>query len=280
MAGTDKFITVNGLKLHYVEHGDRRNPSFLCLHGVSMHGHSWDTLAAQISDRYHVLALTARGHGDSERADGYQGMAYVEDTAAFIEATGSAPAVVCGLSLGGGVSLGLAALNPDKVAKLIVVDAGPRSNPEGSERITRAFATSPTEMESVEEAMEACRRGLGVIPESELRHYAVHATVQGEDGKLRWKIDPKIRQQRVETGTSEGSEASAQEQENLLWAACAAIKCPTLIIRGSHSDILDRETAERMVESIPDARLVEVDSGHAVPLENAMGFYEALKDFI
>ena len=68
--------------------------------------------------------------------------------------------------------------------------------------------------------------------------------------------------------------------ENLLWMACGMIQCPTRIVRGSRSDILGRETAERMVETIADAQLVEVDSGHAVPHENPDGFYEAVKNFI
>ena len=68
--------------------------------------------------------------------------------------------------------------------------------------------------------------------------------------------------------------------DGVLWAACAAIKCPTLIVRGSRSDILTREGAERMAASIANARMVEVDAGHVVPLENSSGFYEAVRDFI
>ena len=68
--------------------------------------------------------------------------------------------------------------------------------------------------------------------------------------------------------------------ENALWGACAMIKCPTLIVRGSRSDILSRKTAERMVAAIPNAQLVEVDAEHAVPYENPEGFYQAIKDFI
>jgi esterase len=61
MSGADKFVTVNGLRLHYVEHGDPARPTVVCLHGAGGHGHAWDTFASLISDRMHVLGLTFRG---------------------------------------------------------------------------------------------------------------------------------------------------------------------------------------------------------------------------
>ena len=276
MSGTDKFITVNGARLHYVEHGKPGNQTFLYLTGASGAGHDADLLAARISDRYHVLALTQRGHGDSDRSESYEGMTFVEDTTAFIEATGSAPAIVCGLSMGGAIGLGLAALHPDKVAKLIDVDSGPAGNPEGRKRIVDALKTMPDGFNTMDELITASRVAFQGVPDEELRRCLEFDTKRGEDGKLRRKTDPEF----LRFAFLDEGGARNQDGENALWAACAMIQCPTLIVRGSRSDILRRETAERMLSTIANAQLVEVDSEHAVPHEDPAGFYAAIKDFI
>jgi pimeloyl-ACP methyl ester carboxylesterase len=51
------------------------------------------------------------------------------------------------------------------------------------------------------------------------------------------------------------------------WAALAAIACPTLVVRGTRSNVLSEDVAQEMVRSVPDGRLMEVDAGHNVPLD-------------
>ena len=65
------------------------------------------------------------------------------------------------------------------------------------------------------------------------------------------------------------------------WESLKGITCPTLLVRGAESDILSPELAQRFVDSVPNARLVEVaDSGHSVPLDNPRGFIESVRDFL
>ena len=62
----DKYATVNGLLFHYVDWGSCPRPSMLLLHGFMGHARVWDVLATQFRNRYHVIALDQRGHGESE----------------------------------------------------------------------------------------------------------------------------------------------------------------------------------------------------------------------
>jgi pimeloyl-ACP methyl ester carboxylesterase len=65
------------------------------------------------------------------------------------------------------------------------------------------------------------------------------------------------------------------------WSALRQITCPTLLVRGAESDILSPELAQRMVQAIPNCRLVEVpNSGHSVPLDNPSGFLAAVRTFL
>jgi esterase len=273
VTGTDAFVEFNGLRLHYREYADPKAAPLVLLHGVAMEAHGWDRFAADVGDRRRVLALTARGHGDSDRAAEYGVMQHVADTVGFIDAVVRGPAVVCGLSMGGGTAIGLAAMHPDKVAKLIVVEAGPPS-PEGASRLAGALANSPESWRSYDEALPAFRAGYGGVADETLLAYMPHVLRRDADGRLRGKLDPNV------VSARPSPDADRSQGEQLLWAACAAIKCPTLVVRGSRSDMLTSEGAQRMAGAIAGARLVEVDAGHVVPMENPEGFYDAVRGFI
>jgi esterase len=238
-----------------------------------MEAHAWDRFASDLGDRYRVLALTARGHGDSDRADEYGVMQQISDTAAFMDDIAGGSATVCGLSMGGGTAIGLAALHPDKVAKLVIAEAGP-IDPAGAARLGSALVNAPESWESYKDALPAFHAGYGDVADDVLLGYMPHVLRRDLDGKLRGKLDPRV------VTSSSPSDADASRADQLLWAACAAIKCPTLIVRGSRSDMFSRESAERMAHAIADARLVEVEAGHVVTLENTDGFYAAVRDFL
>src|ERR1700722_19519026 len=57
---------VQGLRFHFLEWGEPDAPAVLLLHGGNQSAHSWDLVSLHLADRYHVLALDQRGHGDTE----------------------------------------------------------------------------------------------------------------------------------------------------------------------------------------------------------------------
>ena len=272
--GTDRFAEVNGLRLHYREYGDPTGPPLVLLHGVAMEAHSWDRFAADLGSRYRILALTARGHGDSARASEYSGMLHIADAAAFIDGVAGGSAAVCGLSMGAGTALGLGAMHAAKVTRLVLVEFGPQSL-EGQQRLGGALANAPTEWDEFEDALPIFHIGYGDVADDILLDYMRHVLRRDPDGKLRSKLDPQVTLQRPPPEVS----ASASS-EDLIWAACAAIKCPTLLVHGAQSYIIPREGMERMAATIPDGRLVEVEAGHVVPLENPDGFFAAVDSFL
>ena len=60
-----KFVKANDMKFHYLEWGDTSNPVIVMLHGFAQQAHSWDFVALAFADRYRVIAIDQRGHGDS-----------------------------------------------------------------------------------------------------------------------------------------------------------------------------------------------------------------------
>lgn len=200
-------------------------------------------------------------------------MQNISDTAQFIDLVAGGSATVCGLSMGGTTALGLAAMHASKVARVVIVEVGPPS-PEGERRLEGALANAPVEWDTFEDALPAFHVGYGDVSDDVLLEYMPHVLQRDPDGKLRGKLDPNVVIQRPP------AEQAAPSNDDLLWAACAAVKCPTLLVHGAQSYLIPLDGMERMARTIPDARLVEVDAGHVVPLENPTGFFAAVNSFL
>jgi pimeloyl-ACP methyl ester carboxylesterase len=268
----DLNITLNGLRFHYRDWGNESAPTLILLHGLSSHARSWDTLASAMCDRYHVLALDQRGHGESEWAAEYSAERRVEDMAAFVQAMGLERFNLLGLSMGGICAYGYAARRPETLERLVIVDIAPTLETGGINRIFGNGAAKSV-FDDPEEAVAQARAVNPRADEHEQRHRTLHNLKQTADGKWTWRYDPA-------NFTQNRSRASQPDPE-ATWASLANITCPTLVIRGALSDLLGPAAAQRMAATIPDCRLIEVpDAGHSVPLENPAGFIAAVKTFL
>src|SRR4029434_3604385 len=84
------FLTVNGLRLHYFDWGNAGAPPVVCVHGYTSSAQSFNALARQLQDRFHVITPDVRGHGESawSPAGEYQFTDLVSDLAEFIDQLG------------------------------------------------------------------------------------------------------------------------------------------------------------------------------------------------
>ncbi len=270
-APVDRAITLNGLRFNYRVWANEGAQPLVLLHGFTGHARTWDTFAAVMQQKYHVVALDQRGHGDSEWATDYAPERMVEDTDAFVKALGLKNYVLLGLSMGGRNAFGYAGTRPAELAKLVIVDIGPEVATAGGARI-RSGVQAKDIFDTQEDAVAQMRKGNGRAPDSELRHRAIHNLKPTADGKFTWKYDAVLRS--PDRGLPRPDAEGA-------WATVRNIAVPTLLIRGAESDVLSPEVAARMLEEIPDCTLVTVnDSGHSVPLDNPAGFREAVRDFL
>ncbi len=121
----DKFITLNGLRFHYRDWGKEGAPALIALHGLTFTDYAWDTTARGLCDRYRVLALDQRGHGETEWAKEYKISNGVGDLDAFGCALGLKKFAIVGHSMGSLVTYNYAPSHPDQVEQLVSVDFGP-----------------------------------------------------------------------------------------------------------------------------------------------------------
>jgi pimeloyl-ACP methyl ester carboxylesterase len=271
---TDQTLSLNGLRFHYLDWGNPSAQTLVCLHGFTSHAHSWDSFARSMTERYRVLALDQRGHGESEWAADYHPARRVEDLEAFVAALDIRQPVVLGLSMGGRVAFQYAAMHPDAVERLVIVDIAPEAAAAGRQRIDQGVRANDV-FDSAEDAFQAARRANPRPAEADLRARLHYGLMQRPDGKWTFRYDVALRN---------GSSARVMPTPEEIardWESLKNITCPTLLVRGAASDVLSPELAQRVVEAIPNCRLVEVaDSGHAVPLDNPRGFLEAVRGFL
>src|SRR3974390_2154541 len=101
-AVADELIEMRGLRFHYRDWAPKKAgaPDLVLLHGYTSHARTWDSFAEAMTDRYRVLALDQRGHGESgwAPADRYGIEDMADDLAAFVKALGLKKFTLLGLS--------------------------------------------------------------------------------------------------------------------------------------------------------------------------------------
>ena len=236
----------------------------ICLHGLTRNSKDFEDVAPVIAGwGRRVIVPDVRGRGQSDRDSNpknYRPPIYARDVLEMTAAFDVPRAVFLGTSMGGIITMTLAALRPKAIAAAILNDVGPSIAPEGVARIL-SYAGKPVEIRSWEDAADYVRRtNLVAFPDygaDEWRRLASR-TFRDENGVPRLDYDPAIA---VPLGKPPGKAA--------LWIAALlfrrlARRRPTLLIRGELSDVITADLAARMRRSAPGLQTCVVpDVGHA-----------------
>ena len=154
------------------------------------------------------------------------------------------------------------------------MDIAPETDAGGAGRISQGLA-NPDVFDTPEQAIAAARKTNARPPETELRSRVLNGLKPTPDGKWTFRYDIALR------NGSGARIVPTREEIDHDWASLKNITSPTLLVRGAESDILSPANAQRMVDSIPNCRMIEVESsGHSVPLDNPSGFLGAVRTFL
>ncbi len=201
-----------GLTLHYLDWGNEGAPLLLLIHGMRDHAHSWDWTARAMRDQWHVIAPDLRGHGDSQWSpDGaylapYHALDIADLIDTLIDKSGRPQITIVAHSFGGNAAARYAAMFPERVHKLVLVDGlGPSSeniakwNGHGSVLRTREWIDKRREtanrkqrrFASMEEAVARMAAANRHLSEDQARYLAIHGARLYADG-YGWKYDPAV----------------------------------------------------------------------------------------
>jgi pimeloyl-ACP methyl ester carboxylesterase len=239
-------IRVNGVRLHYEEHGS--GEPILCIHGTGSSVALWSAAAAELGRRGRAIVYDRRGFSRSERPEPFvtDVSEHGDDAAALIDALGMAPALVIGRSHGGEIAVDLALRYPDRVRALALLEGGGLSLGEGMARWVAELR---------ERLYAAEAHDVGTVGETMLR---------GVLGDEVWEELPDVVRQ---VFAFNGPAILAEERGGFLdvtEAQLSGIAQPTLIVAAESSPPAFAEAAALLAAAMPSAEVAWVDGGHLI----------------
>src|SRR5712692_2691517 len=106
-----RYVSLDGMRLHYLDHGSSGKQPLVCIHGLTGNAHNFDRVGALLAPNFHVMSIDVRGRGDSDwgPASDYNLLAYVKDLTALLEHLKISRVYMIGTSMGGIISMIFAA---------------------------------------------------------------------------------------------------------------------------------------------------------------------------
>lgn len=267
-----RWTSTDGLSLRARDRPGQAGPARLpviAIHGLTRNAADFETIAPDIAaSGRRVLSVDVRGRGRSDYAADpmtYQPLVYAQDMLALMDQAGLGQAVFLGTSMGGLITMALAAIRPQAIGAAIVNDVGPEVDPTGLARIA-AYAGKAAPVSDWASAA-AYIKGLNAVA---LPHYsdadwdafARRTFKTGPEGLPKLDYDPDI----MVPIRAAGPDALVPDLWPM-WTALAKDR-PTLLIHGAISDLLNDDIAGRMKDAAPDLIYARVpDVGHAPMLD-------------
>jgi pimeloyl-ACP methyl ester carboxylesterase len=229
--GRSGFMVVDERQVHYLEWGRSTAPPVVCLHGGGQTAYMWEELGAALAPTHHVFAPDLPGHGDTDPIEAMDRRSLAATVPPLLDVFGIERAAFVGASLGGIISLTLAADRPELVAAIALIDIGHRLEDEGVNRIID-FMTKHESFASPEEAAVAVAEYLPhrrQVNADNLRRNLRELP----DGRWVWKhmFARRLRGASAPVGGWRELVAGMGDEAKTL-------RCPVLVLRGAASDVL------------------------------------------
>jgi pimeloyl-ACP methyl ester carboxylesterase len=268
------FVNVDGARVHYQEFGDAARPPIVLIHGYTASVYVWKTAAPLLAEAgFRVIAVDLLGFGYSEKPSwfDYSIQAQARMVARFMDRLGIGRATVVGSSYGGAVAATLTLDYPERVEKLVLVDAvindDLRSHP-----ILKLVSY----------------RGIGEVltpflsDSKALMRYRMHSTLAKANHHL--ITDDRIENIRRPLHAADGHHSLLATSRN--WSAnhierdANLINQPTLIIWGEEDNVIPIKSGYKLHEEILNSRFVVLkDCGHVPQEEKSEIFADLVSEF-
>jgi pimeloyl-ACP methyl ester carboxylesterase len=279
------FAGVNGIKLHYLDWG-REGEVLLFLAGMGCNAHIFDDLAPRFMDRFHVMALTRRGHGESDHPEtGYDIHALTEDVRQFLDVLGIEKVILAGHSMANIELSHLNALYPERVLKLIFLDAAyDRQSASYKEMVEKSpwkrFQPPGLDVDYYTEdeyftAMKRAYPSFQLIWSEAMAQQSRHEIIKQPDGRVADRMSDSISKAITDTLTSYVLEDSKITAPTLAFFSLSKgvntisddwmteeQKTELRSHVKTRENRWTRESIEQLQQNVPHARIIEIPQGH------------------
>jgi len=270
-----------GVQLNLLEWGDAAAPPLVLTHGMWDHARSFAVFAPLLARHFRVIAIDARGHGDSQWAGAYTWFMDVQDVVAVLKWVGR-PSFLLGHSKGGGQAADAAMWAPDLVRKLVNIDGfGPPPLDESQvptaaklgefldahRKPRAAWRAYPT----MDDLVERRRAQNPRLSREWLRYFAFHGASEGPEG-WRWKSDPLM------------AVGFGPWSPEWIGPSYRRLRCPMLAVVGTEPDtwgpLPEAVLGERLAH-VPELERCRIEgAGHFVHIERPVETATAVVDFL
>ena len=279
------FVNVNGIRLHYLDWGGN-GEVLLFLAGMGCSVHIFDRFAPRFTDKFHVLALDRRGHGDSDYPEtGYDAYTLTDDLRQFLDALQITKVILAGHSLAYIELSRFAILYPERTIKLIFLDAAyDNSSPEYKDVLDKnpmpkMMPTWPEgNLETVEDYIATIKRfypTLAVIWGDVMEEQTRHTLTTTPDGKVMDKMSEaefKAIKNTIDTYTPEYSNIQSPVLSFFTLQDGSAFLSPEYMTDEQKTLVMEyfkkvrlpftRRYIEQFKRQLPHAQVVEIPHGH------------------
>ncbi len=253
-------VTVNGVKINYVEQGSG-DEVVIFVHGYASAKGFWKEALELLPKEYHAYALDLRGHGQSERPGSYQLTEFVEDIYAFSQELGIERFTYVGQSMGGKIGMKFALEHPDVLNALVLVSPA------------AAFAFPPDQVPAIREGTRA-----------------MFATPESIRGYVEWEINGRpVSEKRINDTVNDLSSidpAAIEKCADWLFSTdlipqLGDIRAPTLVVTGAQDKSTTLDVVRPTADAIKGCRFeVFEDNSHFLPIESPQELVDLLTSFI
>ena len=275
-----QWLKSGDLHMHYLDWDGSGEPVAV-LHGAASSCHWYDLVISHVSDSLRVIALDQRAHGKTDQpSTGYDWRTLAGDVVGALDQLGIQKAAVVGHSWGASTALSVAALHPDRVTDLAMVDGG-FGGPRSSDMTWEEFKIrlSPRDIYGPRERyLGALRQQFAHCWSDQLESMVMTMVREDPDGTVHERLDLSNQQQMLWAMWSEPTHTMMPQ-----------VRCSTLIVAsggrqpGARPEFMERRRAnvEAAQATIADSRVVWIpDTGHDIGYEKPRELADALSEFL
>jgi Predicted hydrolases or acyltransferases (alpha/beta hydrolase superfamily) len=251
------------VKLFSREYGN--GDPIVILHGLFGSSDNWLTQAKLLSEKFRVITVDLRNHGQSPHDDQFDYESMVDDLSEFFDDHQLANATLIGHSMGGKTAMNFALAHPEKIEKLIVVDIAPRLYDLEHYVIADGLAAMPVaELTSRKEAEDILGE---YVSDMGTRQFLLKNLQRQSSGGFSWKMNLKVIREKL---SNVGADLSYE----------GTFSKPVLFIRGSRSSYVLDTDIPHIKEVFPNVEIQTLETGHWVQAEKPQEFCEHVTDWL
>ena len=257
---------INGNEVYYIDVGPRDGMPVIFVHGFPFSHEMWKTQIELLQEKYRVIAYDLRGHGKSGVSEGQFVLEFlVDDLIGLLDHLRITKAVVCGLSMGGYITLRTVERNPERVLALVLADTQAKAD-SNEAKLKRAAS-----IKSVKTA------GVNSYAESFVKNVFTAESIVNQTEAV--KNITRIIQSNSAIGIC-GALLALVSRTNTT-QALAKIKVPTLILVGEQDTLTPPSASKEMHAAIPNSELQIIpNAAHMSNLERPDEFNKYLTSFL